>query len=123
MRRSKKLHMNFSFDVYKIIEELVIKYYNFDFFTASSPGKCWFPSWLTGKPSQIWHTLDNTRTYTFHSINKTLHMSKPRNLENPEFLDLSEQKEHDTKILCNNVKFHDIEQNIFMIVAHHTTGW
>lgn len=99
------------------------------FFAASSPGKCWFPAWLTGKSSQTWHTLDNKRSYTFHSSNKSLLVSRlnggPRDAESPDFLTLPVQEEdrHDTKVLCNNVKVHDVEQNVFMIVAHYTAGW
>lgn len=100
-------------------------------FAASSPGKCWFPAWLTGKSSQSWHTLDNNRTYTFHSSNKSLHVSRLNfarmsDFESPDFLTRpyeAKMEYDDTKILCNNVKIHDTEQNIFKIVAHYTSGW
>ncbi|KAJ8668565.1 hypothetical protein QAD02_010228 [Eretmocerus hayati] len=92
---------------------------------ASSPGKCWFPTWLTGKTSQTWHTLDLTRSYTFHMSNASLQTTKSNgsgSSESPDFLNLPGQEEHNVKILCNSVKVADAEQNIFMIVAHFTVG-
>ncbi|XP_011495489.1 PREDICTED: uncharacterized protein LOC105360309 [Ceratosolen solmsi marchali] len=93
---------------------------------ASSPGKCWFPTWLTGKTSLTWHTLDLTRSYTFHMSNASLHTARSngsaRSSETPDFLNLLGQDEHNVKILCNSVKVADVEQNVFMIVAHFTVG-
>ncbi|XP_023245780.1 uncharacterized protein LOC106640014 [Copidosoma floridanum] len=93
---------------------------------VSSPGKCWFPTWLTGKTSLTWHTLDLTRSYTFHMSNASLQTARSngsaRSSENPDFLNLPGQEEHSVKILCNSVKVANVEQNIFMIVAHFTVG-
>ncbi|XP_031785287.1 uncharacterized protein LOC100114326 isoform X1 [Nasonia vitripennis] len=93
---------------------------------ASSPGKCWFPTWLTGKTSMTWHTLDLTRSYTFHMSNASLHTVRSngsaRSSESQDFLNLPGQDEHNVKILCNSVKAAGTEQNIFMIVAHFTVG-
>ncbi|CAB0035579.1 unnamed protein product, partial [Trichogramma brassicae] len=94
---------------------------------ASSPGKCWFPTWLTGKTSLMWHTLDLSAAYTFHMSNASLQTVKSngsaRSPESPaNFLNLPGQEEHNVKILCNSVKVADVEQNIYMIVAHYTVG-
>ncbi|KAL7292537.1 hypothetical protein TKK_0014107 [Trichogramma kaykai] len=94
---------------------------------ASSPGKCWFPTWLTGKTSLMWHTLDLSAAYTFHMSNASLQTVKSngsaRSPESPaNFLNLPGQEDHNVKILCNSVKVADVEQNIYMIVAHYTVG-
>jgi hypothetical protein len=59
--------------------------------------------------------------------NASLHTARSngsaRSSETPDFLNLLGQDEHNVKILCNSVKVTDVEQNVFMIVAHFTVGW
>ncbi|XP_023288206.1 uncharacterized protein LOC105703980 [Orussus abietinus] len=97
---------------------------------VSSPGKCRFPSWLTGHSSGglTWHTLDLARSYTFHPRNASLHISRPNatnsriDVGQAEFPDLPEQQEQDVKILCNSVKQSNPAQTMATLVAHFTVG-
>ncbi|KAK0176739.1 hypothetical protein PV328_000846 [Microctonus aethiopoides] len=108
---------------------------------ASSPGKCRFPDWLTGYSSGglTWHTLDLTRSYTFHSRNASLHVTRSNTSNswfngggdggagddgvsnNQDFIDGGDE-EQDVKILCNGIKQSNPMQTVIMLVTHFTIG-
>ncbi|XP_015607904.1 uncharacterized protein LOC107273847 [Cephus cinctus] len=97
---------------------------------AASPGKCRFPSWLSGHGSGglTWHTLDLARSYTFHAKNASLHVTRSngslsRNENSAiDFQDVPGQDEQDVKILCNGIKQTNSGQTVIMLVAHFTVG-
>ncbi|XP_015116298.1 uncharacterized protein LOC107040647 [Diachasma alloeum] len=96
---------------------------------ASSPGKCRFPGWLTGHNNNglTWHTLDLTRSYTFHPRNASLHVTRSNATRyDMAFLDFQDiidgQEEQEIKILCNSIKQMNPTQTTTMIVAHFTVG-
>ncbi|CAK9815402.1 hypothetical protein ANTQUA_LOCUS8420 [Anthophora quadrimaculata] len=99
---------------------------------VSPPGQCRFPNWLTGHSSggQTWHTLDLTRSYTFHLRNASLHVTRS-NSSSSRFesgpLDgqyVPGQEDQDVKILCNSIKQDRSAQamTMAMLVAHFTVG-
>ncbi|KAK0077817.1 hypothetical protein PV326_009814, partial [Microctonus aethiopoides] len=108
---------------------------------TSSPGKCRFPDWLTGYSSGglTWHTLDLTRSYTFHSRNASLHVTRSNTSNswfngggdggagddgvsnNQDFIDGGDE-EQDVKILCNGIKQSNPMQTVIMLVTHFTIG-
>ncbi|KAF3430458.1 hypothetical protein E2986_14168 [Frieseomelitta varia] len=99
---------------------------------VSPPGQCRFPNWLTGHSSGglTWHTLDLTRSYTFHPRNASLHVTRSNNsssrFENGP-LDgqyVPGQEDQDVKILCNSIKQSSAAQamTMTMLVAHFTVG-
>lgn len=97
---------------------------------APSPGKCRFPSWLTGHTAGglTWHTLDLARSYTFHPRNASLHVTRSnstaaRNDNGPtDGQEIPGQDEQDVKILCNSLKQSNPAQTMTMLVAHFTVG-
>ncbi|XP_012154325.1 uncharacterized protein LOC100877240 isoform X2 [Megachile rotundata] len=99
---------------------------------VSPPGQCRFPNWLTGHSSGglTWHTLDLTRSYTFHPRNASLHVTRS-NSSSSRFesgpLDgqyVAGQEDQDVKILCNSIKQSSSAQPVTMsmLVAHFTVG-
>ncbi|CAL7952336.1 unnamed protein product [Xylocopa violacea] len=96
---------------------------------VAPPGPCPFPSWLTDHSS--WHTLDLTRSYTFHPRNASLHVTRS-NSSSSRFesgpLDgqyVPGQEDQDVKILCNSVKQSSDQLAavpMTMLVAHYTVG-
>ncbi|XP_048270063.1 uncharacterized protein LOC100644350 isoform X1 [Bombus terrestris] len=99
---------------------------------VSPPGQCRFPNWLTGHSSGglTWHTLDLTRSYTFHPRNASLHVTRS-NSSSSRFengpLDgqyVPGQEDQDVKILCNSIKQSSAAQamTMTMLVAHFTVG-
>lgn len=90
---------------------------------VSPPGQCRFPSWLTDHST--WHTLDLTRSYTFHPRNASLHVTRSNTsssrFENSPFDGqyVPGQEEQDVKILCNSIKLDSDEAKL---VAHFTVG-
>ncbi|XP_034191073.1 uncharacterized protein LOC117609183 [Osmia lignaria lignaria] len=99
---------------------------------VSPPGQCRFPNWLTGHSSGglTWHTLDLTRSYTFHPRNASLHATRS-NSSTSRFesgsLDgqyVPGQEDQDVKILCNSIKQSSSAQAVTMtmLVAHFTVG-
>nr|CAD7394573.1 unnamed protein product [Timema cristinae] len=102
---------------------------------ASSPSKCRFPSWLTS--SLHWHTLDYTRSYTFHHRNTTLRISNSTSNsamgysptlrngnENGIAVSMgltSELNNQEMRVVCTEVKQQTVEKAL--IVAHFTMGW
>ncbi|KAG6796213.1 hypothetical protein HZU73_08338 [Apis mellifera caucasica] len=99
---------------------------------VSPPGQCRFPNWLTGHSSGglTWHTLDLTRSYTFHPRNASLHVTS-FNTSSSRFesgsLDgqyVPGQEDQDVKILCNSIKQSSVAQAMTMttLVAHFTVG-
>lgn len=100
-------------------------------YSATSPGKCRFPVWLTGHTGNgmTWHTLDLARSYTFHPRNATLHVTRS-NVSLSRFesgvidgMEVPGQDEQGAKIVCNSVKQSNPAQSVIMIVAHFTIGW
>lgn len=99
---------------------------------VSPPGQCRFPSWLTGHSSGglTWHTLDLTRSYTFHPRNASLHVTRTNGTASRfegSPLDgqyVPGQEDQDVKILCNSIKQASSAQAITMtmLVAHFTVG-
>ncbi|XP_044017662.1 uncharacterized protein LOC122858670 [Aphidius gifuensis] len=97
---------------------------------ALSPGKCRFPSWLSGHTNNglTWHTLDLTRSYTFYPRNASLHVTRSNSstrLDNSgvDFQDIIDgQDEQTIMILCNSIKQTNPSQTITMLVAHFTVG-
>ncbi|XP_012265502.2 uncharacterized protein LOC105691546 [Athalia rosae] len=98
---------------------------------APSPGKCRFPSWLTGHTAAgglTWHTLDLARSYTFHPGNASLHVTRSNStlIRNDnganEGQEIPGQEEQDVKILCNSIKQSSPAQIMAMLVAHFTVG-
>ncbi|XP_046477928.1 uncharacterized protein [Neodiprion pinetum] len=98
---------------------------------APSPGKCRFPSWLSGHTAGglTWHTLDLTRSYTFHPRNASLHTMRSNSSTIRYENGAAEgqevpggQDEQDFKILCNVIKQSNPGQTMAMIVAHFTVG-
>ncbi|CAD6242213.1 GSCOCG00009454001-RA-CDS [Cotesia congregata] len=98
---------------------------------ASTPGRCPFPEWLTGFSNSglTWHTLDMSRSYTFHSRNATLHISRinssnssfdASSFGSPDIVD--NEEEQDIKIVCNSIRQSNPSQTITMLVAHFTVG-
>nr|CAD7428136.1 unnamed protein product [Timema monikensis] len=101
---------------------------------ASSPSKCRFPSWLTS--SLHWHTLDYTRSYTFHHRNTTLRISNSTSNsamgysptlrngnENGIAVSMgltSELNNQEMRVVCTEVKQQTVEKAL--IVAHFTMG-
>ncbi|XP_008560637.1 uncharacterized protein LOC103580598 [Microplitis demolitor] len=98
---------------------------------VSTPGKCRFPEWLTGYANNdlTWHTLDLTRSYTFHPRNATLHITRT-NSSNSWFDSsfsgsqdmIGKDEEQDIKIVCNSIKQSNPSQTVTMLVAHFTVG-
>ncbi|XP_076382415.1 uncharacterized protein LOC117225809 isoform X2 [Megalopta genalis] len=99
---------------------------------VSPPGQCRFPNWLTGHSSGglTWHTLDLTRSYTFHPRNASLHVTRS-NTSSSRFESglfdgqyVPGQEDQDVKILCNSIKQSNIAQAMTMttLVAHFTVG-
>lgn len=101
------------------------------FIPALSPGKCRFPSWLTGHTNNglTWHTLDLTRSYTFYPRNVSLHVTRSNSSVRTEniavdFQDIIDgQDEQDVTILCNSIKQTNPTQTVTMLIAHFTIGW
>ncbi|XP_053971452.1 uncharacterized protein LOC128872615 [Hylaeus volcanicus] len=101
---------------------------------VSPPGQCRFPNWLTGHSSGgglTWHTLDLTRSYTFHPRNASLHVTRSNTsssrFDNGGPLDgqyVPGQEDQDVKILCNSVNQSNSAQTMTMtmLVAHYTVG-
>ncbi|XP_034946061.1 uncharacterized protein [Chelonus insularis] len=98
---------------------------------VSSPGKCQFPSWLSGYPNNglTWHTLDLARSFTFHHRNATLHVSRSNSSStwfdsgSSGFQDIvGDEEDQDVLILCNTIKQSNPTQTVTMLVAHFTVG-
>ncbi|XP_020287682.1 uncharacterized protein LOC109856623 [Pseudomyrmex gracilis] len=98
---------------------------------VSEPGMCRFPNWLTGHSSigLTWHTLDLSKSYTFHPRNASLHVARPNATSSSDFengpMDLQHivgSEDQDVKILCNSIKQSNSAQTMTMLIAHFTVG-
>lgn len=92
---------------------------------AAVTTKCRFPSWLT--QSQHWHSLDYTRSYSFHHRNTTLRIS---NLtlssignDGPgvqQQYSSSQDMEQDVRVICTEVL--QATNDMAYIITHYTMG-
>lgn len=95
------------------------------FSTAAATTKCRFPTWLT--QYQHWHSLDYTRSYTFHHRNTTLRIANMTAGSIPNDGPGVQQQlsaldpDQDVRVICTEIKMSNSE--MAYLITHYTMGW